>query len=138
MKQTIRLTEGELRRMIAESVMQTLDETQNDWRGFESDDMVEVNGQKVPRKFYKKYMKNKEKGESMDAFKARMKQEAANKRAETKAKKAEEEEARNAKKADREEAKRRGMSYNDYMAEKDKKVDKAVAESIKRYLGRLY
>jgi hypothetical protein len=138
MKQTIRLTESELRRMIYEATQDIMNEASNDWNGLEKSKTINVNGRELPEREYKRYMKTKEKGESFDDWKARVKQEAANKRAETKAKKGEEEKARLAKKADRKAAKESGMSYEKYMEQKNKKVDKAVAESIRRYIERLY
>ena len=140
---TFRISKENPRFELNKEIDEVVNEASNDWNGLEKNKTINVNGRELPEREYKRYMKAKRdneeyKGLSFDDWKARVKQEAANKRAETKAKKGEEEKARLAKKADRKAAKESGMSYEKYMEQKNKKVDKAVAESIRRYIKRLY
>ena len=125
MKQTIRLTESELNNMIMESVMEIMGESFGDWNGLESNKYITVNGQKYKESEYKKYKKNKKDGESFEGYKERMKKERADKSAATRADKKE-----------RAEAKKSGLTLKKYrnQKEQDDKIEKAVAESIRRVL----
>ncbi len=127
MKRVTRITESELRRMIYESVSNALDESDRDWASFEQDKYIDVNGEKRKEKDHRKYLKNKNKGESFKDYQERVKKETADKRAATKAEKAE-----------RAEAKKQGLTLKKYrQQQEDNKVEKAVAESIRRYINKL-
>lgn len=127
MKQTIRLTESELRRMIFESVRDIMNENDNDWSKFEKGNTIKVGNRDYDEKKYKAYRKNKKDGETYDSYHERVKKEKADKRAATKAEKAE-----------RAEAKKLGMTLKKYRQHKNgDNVEKAVAESIRKYINML-
>lgn len=128
MKQTFRLTESELKNMIAESVMNIMNESSDDWNRFESDKYITVGDKKYKEKEYKKYQKNKKSGESFEQYKERAKAERGEKTQATKAEKKE-----------REEAKKLGLTLKKYRKQKeDEKIEKSVDESIRRILRSLY
>lgn len=127
MKQTIRLTESELRRMIFESVRDIMNENDNDWSKFEKGNTIKVGNRDYDAKKYKTYLKKKKAGETYDSYEERVKKERADKRAATKAEKAE-----------RAEAKKLGMTLKKYRQHKNgDNVEKAVAESIRKYINML-
>ena len=111
--------------MIFESVRDIMNESDKDWGKFEKGNTIKVNGVDYPANKYKAYQKNKQKGETYDSYQERMKKERADKRTATKAEKEK-----------RAEAKKMGMTLKKYTQYKEgNKVEKAVAESIRRYIN---